>query len=63
MLIRESKSQKFSFWQFWKTKKYKVAEIVLLDHGLYENLSNEIRVSLCGMFNSSVELDEPAMKM
>ncbi|XP_051871464.1 uncharacterized aarF domain-containing protein kinase 5 isoform X1 [Pristis pectinata] len=38
------------------------AELVLLDHGLYETLSAEDRVSLCKLWRSIVLLNDAAMK-
>ncbi|XP_069771202.1 uncharacterized aarF domain-containing protein kinase 5 isoform X7 [Narcine bancroftii] len=38
------------------------AELVLLDHGLYESLNVKDRVSLCKLWRSIVLLNNPAMK-
>ncbi|CAJ1084211.1 LOW QUALITY PROTEIN: uncharacterized aarF domain-containing protein kinase 5 [Xyrichtys novacula] len=40
----------------------KKAELVLLDHGLYEYLSQHDRVALCKLWRSIVLRDEPAMQ-
>uniref|UniRef100_W5MPK6 AarF domain containing kinase 5 n=1 Tax=Lepisosteus oculatus TaxID=7918 RepID=W5MPK6_LEPOC len=40
----------------------KKAELVLLDHGLYEFLSKNDRVALCKLWRSIILRDEPAMK-
>ncbi|XP_077446804.1 putative aarF domain-containing protein kinase 5 isoform X2 [Stigmatopora argus] len=41
----------------------KKAELVLLDHGLYEYLSQKERVALCKLWRSIILRDEAAMKM
>ncbi|KAJ8403063.1 hypothetical protein AAFF_G00359790 [Aldrovandia affinis] len=41
----------------------KKAELVLLDHGLYEHLSKSDRVALCKLWRAIVLRDEAAMKM
>ncbi|XP_067871858.1 uncharacterized aarF domain-containing protein kinase 5 isoform X2 [Heterodontus francisci] len=38
------------------------AELVLLDHGLYENLSVKDRISLCRLWRSIILLNDAAMK-
>ncbi|XP_078086601.1 putative aarF domain-containing protein kinase 5 isoform X2 [Mustelus asterias] len=38
------------------------AELVLLDHGLYENLDTKDRISLCKLWRSIILLNDPAMK-
>ncbi|XP_072364085.1 uncharacterized aarF domain-containing protein kinase 5 [Scyliorhinus torazame] len=38
------------------------AELVLLDHGLYEHLNVKDRISLCKLWRSIVLLNDPAMK-
>lgn len=40
----------------------KKAEVVLLDHGLYETLPNEIRDALCHFWEAIVLMDHAAMK-
>lgn len=42
--------------------KDKKAEIVLLDHGLYETLPNDIRVALCHFWEAIVLMDHDEMK-
>uniref|UniRef100_A0A6Q2Z1R5 ABC1 atypical kinase-like domain-containing protein n=1 Tax=Esox lucius TaxID=8010 RepID=A0A6Q2Z1R5_ESOLU len=41
----------------------KKAELILLDHGLYEYLSKDDRVALCKLWRSIVLRDDAAMKM
>ncbi|XP_078392339.1 putative aarF domain-containing protein kinase 5 isoform X3 [Cetorhinus maximus] len=38
------------------------AELVLLDHGLYENLNVKDRINLCKLWRSIILLNDPAMK-
>lgn len=38
------------------------AQLVLLDHGLYENIGNRERVALANMYKAIVLKDEPAMR-
>jgi len=38
------------------------AELVLLDHGLYEELPLKVRQSLCRLWSSIVLNDHPGMK-
>lgn len=42
--------------------KDKKAEVVLLDHGLYETLPNDIREALCHFWEAIVLMDHDAMK-
>lgn len=47
---------------FIRQGKDKKAEVVLLDHGLYETLPNDIRDALCHFWEAIVLMDHDAMK-
>jgi aarF domain-containing kinase len=47
---------------FVRRNKNGKTELVLLDHGLYENLSPEIRNNLCNFWEAIVRRDFEAMK-
>lgn len=47
---------------FIRRGKDKRAELVLLDHGLYDFLPTKDRISLCRLYKAIINKDEVAMK-